>query len=344
MTLKEIRPQLEKALAFRSEQGYLRPPFDSACRLLNGFTEGVPDLAIDLFARTVVIHHYGKDGGSRFVSAGEQNNLACFLTETLPFVKAVIWKERASTDPILRNGVLILGSKPDSRIREHTVRYAIDLQLNQDNSFYADTRLLRQWLLQKMKEKSVLNTFSYTGSLGTAAAAGGAKWVLQTDISEHFTEMAKRSFTLNRIYFNRRNFITGNFFLVISRLKREGSLFDCVILDPPFFSYSAKGSVNLATDPVGLVRKVRPLVADHGFLILVNNSLYLSGEDFLKSIHAICDDQYLQFREMIPVPSDFTGVDPDYLKLYPANPAPFNHPTKIAILSVRRKDARPSTF
>jgi len=56
-------------------------------------------------------------------------------------------------------------------------------------------------------------------------------------------------------------------------------------------------------------------------------------------LNALCSSGYLQLEEIIPVPLDVTGYpetihDPNY----PVDPAPFNHPTKIAILRVQRKD------
>lgn len=74
----------------------------------------------------------------------------------------------------------------DERIREWGVEYAIDLQLNRDSGFYLDNALLRKWLIDHCEGKRVLNTFSYTGSLGMAALAGGAIRIVQTDLNEKF--------------------------------------------------------------------------------------------------------------------------------------------------------------
>ena len=139
----------------------------------------------------------------------------------LPFLTAVILKNRAAHSYAEKNGVLLYGVKPDDRIKENGVTYALDLMMNRDNSFYADTRYLRQYLLTHAKDWDVLNTFAYTGSLGVAAAAGGAASVLQTDLSDKFMQTAKRSLSMNKIYFTNKNFLAGNFFPVISRLKRE---------------------------------------------------------------------------------------------------------------------------
>jgi len=60
----------------------------------------------------------------------------------------------------------LFGTELDSKIKEFNTWYAIDLTLNQDASFYLDTRNLRKWISESMKDKTVLNAFAYTGSLG----------------------------------------------------------------------------------------------------------------------------------------------------------------------------------
>ncbi len=294
-------------------------------RLFNGFTEGVPELAIDLMARTAVIHDYSQEGALH-------HNLVEFLTSKLDFLQAVLLKRRNTENLLERNGVLIYGDKPDTFVEENHIRYAVDLTMNHDNGFYGDTRNLRKYLLENMQGKRVLNTFAYTGSLGVAAAVGGAEYVLQTDLSGKFMQQAYRSASLNGFAFTRRNFRVGDFFPVTAALRKEHTRFDCVIVDPPFFSSTRRGVVDLANNPMNVVNKVRPLVAGNGILIVVNNSLYLPGEKFLSELRKISHPEFMSLETVIPIPDDYCFAHSDELKKYPADPAPFNHPTKIAVL------------
>ena len=111
-----------------------------------------------------------------------------------------------------------------------------------------------------------------------------------------------------------------------------------MIVDPPFFAATAKGVVDLEKNQVRVLNKVRPLIADGGCLIAVNNGLYVSGAQFMAALEGICADGYLTVEELIPVDQDFTqtraGSEPV------TDPRPFNHSTKIAVLRVRRKDGR----
>ena len=328
MEKHDIKQLLSDALLRRSPQLAVDPRHHQMLRIFNGFTEGDQELVIDLLGRTAVIHDYAK-------VCTDRSDLAVFLTDELNFLQAVLLKRRSSADSAERNGILLLGEKCDSFIEEHNIRYALDLTMNHDNSFYGDTRNLRKYLLENMRNKRVLNTFAYTGSLGVAAGAGGAAGVVQTDLSGKFLQCAYRSASLNGFAFTRKDFLIGDFFPVISKMRKAGEKFDCVILDPPFFSTTSRGVVDLANNPLGVINKVRPLVADGGTLVVVNNSLYLSGNDFLSKINELCQDGCLQIAGTIPVPEDYCFACDGAKSPYPADPAPFNHPTKIVLLQAR---------
>lgn len=308
------------------------PAHRQALRLCNGFTEELPELAIDLLGRTAVIHDYSS-------TTVDRKNLAELLHRELDFLQAVLHKQRNSENAAERNGILISGTRTDNYIVEHNVRYAVDLTMNHDNSFYSDTRFLRKYLLENSQNKRVLNTFAYTGSLGIAAAAGRASMVLQTDLSGKFLQTAYRSASLNGLNFSRKNFRCGDFFPVVGALRKLHTQFDCVIVDPPFFSRTAKGTIDLANNPLNVINKLRPLIADNGIMIVVNNALYLSGQDFLQKLASICDGTYLCLESFISIPEDFCYSNQSTSTPYPADPSPFNHPTKIVILRIHTKTA-----
>jgi 23S rRNA (cytosine1962-C5)-methyltransferase len=112
-----------------------------------------------------------------------------------------------------------------------------------------------------------------------------------------------------------------------------------VIIDPPFFATTSTGVVDLASDSARLINKVRPLINDGGHLIAINNALFVSGQEFHAILEQLCSDGYLSIEELIPVPDDFTGFPTTRTGTPVTDPAPFNHSTKIAVLSVRRKTA-----
>jgi len=307
---------------------------ESAFRLFNGFYEGYPDLALDIYAGTAVVHNYA-DPPEDGIPALETARV--FLRSNLPWLRTTILKTRNSPDPDERRGRIIEGDEPDRKIREHGVWYALDLTMNQDASLYLDTRELRKWAIDNLSGATVLNTFAYTGSLGVAAMGGGAMRVVHLDLNRKFLNVAKASYSLNGFPIDKKDFISADFFTGIARLKRTGELYDCVFLDPPFFSTTGKGRLDLATDSQRLINKLRPLVADGGWLVAINNALFLSGREYMSLLEELCADGYLRIENMIPVPEDFTGYEETRVGEYPVDPAPFNHPTKIAVLRVKRK-------
>lgn len=328
---------LSAALAARASLFEAR--HESAFRLFNGFLEGSPDLVVDLFARTLVLHNYA-DQPTRAVPllAAAQE----FYLRELPWIQAVIVKTRYALDQQGKTGALVYGQRVDRKIRENGIWYAIDLTLNQDTSLYLDTRNLRAWAAQSLSGRKVLNTFAYTGSLGVAALAGGATRVVQTDLHRKFLNLAKDSYALNGFPLQKSDFLTGDFWTVVSRLKRSGELFDCVFLDPPFFSTTARGRVDLVHESQRVINKVRPLINDAGWLVAVNNALFLTGAEYIALLDQLTADGYLSLEQLIPIPNDITGFPQTRVRAFPVDPAPFNHPTKVAILRVKRKQPLPT--
>lgn len=319
------------AQAIELRRSLFDPAHQSAFRLFNGFSEGDPDLALDIYASTLVIHNYADDPTQNRPSVQEAID---YLKNSLEWLHAGIIKTRNGKTQEDKKGNLIFGQKPDTRIKEHDVWYAVDLTMNRDASFYLDTRGLRKWLIENVHGKSVLNTFAYTGSLGVAALAGGASRVVQTDLNHQFLNLAKDSYSLNGFSIQKSDFIAQDFFPMAARFKSTKQLFDCTIIDPPFFSTTNKGKVDLVKECARLINKVRPLINDGGTLIAINNAVYVSGREYMQTLEELCKDGYLSLRELIPVPGDFIGnaSTPPI-----TDPSPFNHSTKIAVLDVKRK-------
>jgi 23S rRNA (cytosine1962-C5)-methyltransferase len=320
--------------AVNARQSLIDADHVTAFRMFNGFYEGIPDLVADVYGKTLVLVGYGADIDPVQLLLQQARD---FYLESLPWITCVINKYRAVEAPELCRGTITFGSKPETEIMEHGCKYALDLLMNQDNSLYLDTRNLRKWLLEQSVGVEVLNTFAYTGSLGVAALAGGASQVTQVDRNQRFLDVARRSAVLNHLDLGKMRVTAVDFFVEVGQLKRKGRLFDLVILDPPFFSVTGKGTVDQVENSTRLINKIRPLVKDGGRIIAINNALFLSGEDYMKSLKTLDQNGFLQIQEIIPVPSDITGYPETVRGNPPVNPSPFNHATKIAVLSVKQK-------
>src|SRR5512138_2679303 len=85
------------------------PEHESAFRLFNGFTEGFPDLTIDLYASTVILTNHADPPlrGNALVAA-----VLPFLQERLPWIQTVILKIRNSKSAEEKRGKIIFGTQP----------------------------------------------------------------------------------------------------------------------------------------------------------------------------------------------------------------------------------------
>ena len=158
MNKDALIPLLESCLIVRT--ALFDERHQSAFRLFNGFYEGCPDLAVDLYAATLVIHNYAEvsvDGVPLVETAQE------FYLSKLPWLQTVIVKTRNSESQDERHGQIVYGEKPDRKVREYDIWYALDLTMHRDASLYLDTRHLRKWAIDNLQGKTVLNTFADDG-------------------------------------------------------------------------------------------------------------------------------------------------------------------------------------
>ena len=140
----------------------------------------------------------------------------------------------------LRSG-LAWGEAPpsDLEIREHGLRFQVDLLGGQKTGFYVDQRENRRIVGAQARGRRVLNAFSFTGAFGVYALAGGAEHVTNIDTSFEALTGAEAALRLNGFDPDRQSeSIGGDVFQVLRAFRDEGRQFDLVILDPPKFARS----------------------------------------------------------------------------------------------------------
>ncbi len=78
-------------------------------------------------------------------------------------------------------------------IREHGLRYAVDMAQGQKTGFYLDQRDNRARVGELSRDRDVLNCFCYTGGFSLSALAAGARSVLSIDGSAPALRMAREN-------------------------------------------------------------------------------------------------------------------------------------------------------
>lgn len=125
---------------------------------------------------------------------------------------------------------------PEVVIREHGLRFAVDVLAGQKTGFFLDQRDKRQALRKYVAGKTVLNAFSYTGAFGVAALAAGAAKVASVDQSGPVIAQARDHFARNGFDPDAHEFAVGDAFAFLDQAIAAGRQYDVVILDPPAFA------------------------------------------------------------------------------------------------------------
>ncbi|MAA70448.1 MAG: methyltransferase [Bermanella sp.] len=167
----------------------------------------------------------------------------------------------------------------DFKVTEAGLSYWVNLGRNQNSGLFLDMSNGRQWVREHAKDKSVLNLFSYTCSLGVACAAGGANSVVNIDMAKGAIKRGQQNLALNEVACQRNTFIAQDIFKMIKKLTQKGP-FDLLIADPPSFQSKA---FDVRRDYEKLLTKLKPALAENAQLVLCLNSPAL-GESFLHEL------------------------------------------------------------
>src|SRR5215204_3290537 len=82
-------------------------------------------------------------------------------------------------------------------VEENGLKFIVNLSDYLDTGLFLDHRSTREEVKAEVKNKRVLNLFSYTGSFSVYAAAGGADEVMTVDLSKTYLDWAQRNMRLN---------------------------------------------------------------------------------------------------------------------------------------------------
>jgi 23S rRNA (cytosine1962-C5)-methyltransferase len=173
-------------------------------------------------------------------------------------------------------------------------------------------------LLDPDHEHTVLNTFAYTCGFSLCAAKAGLR-TTNVDLSTKYLEWGKRNFELNGLDPSPHEFLSGDAFSWLRRLRTKQQMFDVVILDPPTFSQSKEHGVFRAEKDMGqLVTAALPLLKPNGVLFASTNAAALRPEQFLDAIEAatVRGRRAILQRHYVPQPPDFPicRAEPAHLK------------------------------
>ncbi len=207
-------------------------------------------------------------------------------------------------------------------IAEGELAFHLRLGQARNTGLFLDMKTGRDWVRQHSRGLRVLNLFAYTCGFSVAAVAGGARSVLNVDMSSAALGVGRDNHHLNRQSLAAVDFEKLDIFKSFGRLKKRGP-FDLLICDPPTFQ---KGSVDIERDYPKILRRLGQFMAPGATLMLCLNAPELS-RDFLVEQVAVWAPEYGLSGEILP-PAVFVEAEQKGLKvLLFRNEAPGNAQT-----------------
>lgn len=227
-----FRQRLKSAFQWREK--LISSEETNAMRLVHGESDGLPGLVVDRYDDVLVV---------QILSSGAEHwredlvNLLVDLTgmETI-FERSDVDVRNLEGLPE-RTGLLHGRSVPERLIiYEEEIRYEVNIQTGQKTGFYLDQRRNRARLKAYAENREVLNCFCYTGGFTLSALAGGGSHVLSIDSSREALQVGQHNLALNGLSKDRAEWLEGDVFQVLRKLRDQARSFDLIVLDPPKFA------------------------------------------------------------------------------------------------------------
>ncbi|GAB4148301.1 MAG: class I SAM-dependent rRNA methyltransferase [Bacteroidia bacterium] len=224
------KEKIRRAVEYRKNTGIIGNPDTNVYRLIYAEGDGLPGLIIDYYNGVAVFQAH---------SVGMHKNrfeIAEALKEILgDDLKAVYDKSSESLHrndgPEISNGYILGHHEGNMIVSENGCEFEIDWINGQKTGFFIDQRENRKLLAKYSKNKSVLNTFCYTGGFSVYAGKAGASEVHSVDASKKAIALTDKNMELNKLQ-HHASFAMDTF----DFLKDKDGRYDVIILDPPAFA------------------------------------------------------------------------------------------------------------
>lgn len=284
-----IRGRVKRALAYRRLFADL-----NSCRLLFAESDGLPAVIADSFGGVIVLQILCR-GMEPFKEelvsalAEELHPMGVYERNDVPVRELEGLEQRTG---------LLYGAVPERvEIQENGVRFLVDVRQGQKTGFFLDQKENRAAIAPIVRDASVLDCFTHTGSFALHAARYGAKEVLGVDISEHACLCAQENARLNGVT-DRVDFTCANAFDFLRASLEEKRRYDVVILDPPAFAKTRSAVEGALRGYKEINLRAMKLLKDGGFLVTCSCSQHVTPPLFQKMLLDAQKDARVQLRQM----------------------------------------------
>jgi 23S rRNA (guanine2445-N2)-methyltransferase / 23S rRNA (guanine2069-N7)-methyltransferase len=158
-------------------------------------------------------------------------------------------------------------------VEEGGLRFQVNFEDYLDTGLFLDHRLTRALIRERVRGKSFLNLFAYTGSATVFAASGGASSTTTLDMSRTYLDWAARNLALNGFHGDRHELIQADCIEWLQDAVENNWRYDLIFLDPPTFSTSKrmKATLDIQRDHVDLIHDCLDLLTPEGVLVFSTN-------------------------------------------------------------------------
>lgn len=223
--------KIKQAFLLRKTLGFSDNKNTNCYRLIHAEGDNCPGLIIDIYDTTAVIQCHSI-GMHRSI-----NELKNAVLQEVKFIDTIYDKSAAYLPKEYAETIentYLTGNAKEIIAVENGNKFLIDAEHGQKTGFFLDQRDNRNLLAKYCTNKSVLNTYCYSGGFSMYALNNNAKEVVSIDSSKTAMDLVTKNTTLNfgSKSVNHHTICDDVFhFFKISDLN-----FDVIILDPPAFA------------------------------------------------------------------------------------------------------------
>ena len=179
------------------------------------------------------------------------------------------------------------GNSPEEWIAaEGGLRYIFRGDHGLSPGLFLDQRPNRRWLQTQVRDRRVLNLFSYTGGFGLNAMSGGAQEIVNIDTSRPTLDWSQANFELNGLAGPGVEFWKAEARYFLRGCKNRGRAFDLVVCDPPSFSRSREGTFKIERDLGETLRAIDQVLVPDGLIFVATNFEKWNQDDFATQVQS----------------------------------------------------------
>jgi 23S rRNA (cytosine1962-C5)-methyltransferase len=270
-----LRKRCETALSLRESV------FPAGCyRMVYGESDQLPGLVVDRYGKTLVI---------QVTTAGMEirlDEIVGVLDDMLDPEVIVLRNDSSirEMEGLESYTRVVKGGEPYlTSLEENGVLFGAPLGEGQKTGWFFDHRDNRARLARYVRNKRVLDLFSYIGGWGIQAVVAGASEAVCVDASKKALELVQHNADLNRAG-EKVSVIQGDAFDVLKALREQGEQFDVIVLDPPAFIKRRKDHKKGIEAYQRLNELAMRLLPQEGILVSASCSFHLQADELKRVV------------------------------------------------------------